>query len=430
MHAVTPYRALLFCATAFTLASWIFLIDNNLFSQREQFHESDYVMTFYVAGRLAALGRADELYPRADALSFVGSPFDQAAHALLPNLPKGSTGAYMYLPLVAGFFVPLSYLDPNTSLLCWQIFSLLALGFSCLLLSRVAKVHSHEVFFLSTFYFPVFLTLWAGQLGLGFGLLPLCLGFVLVLYQRAFLGGLVWSLLLLKPQFLLAAAFIAVIEALARRFRVIAGFAAGLTALVFLTILTFGAAPTLQWLLSHQVSDATYSSGLQGIPSHLITGLPANVMILFPVRLRAAVKFPLYAGAGVFWLLGLWSCRNFVKVQPSPSIALSVSFIIGLWLSSLTLPHLLYYDLCLLLPAGALMLASNGPLSADKAVRLIAIIGWITVSGFFPILIAFAGSKLPPLILELILLTLFVILLRRIHHSRLLWLRHQTLQAS
>jgi len=55
--SVTPYRVVLFIATVFTLTSLIFLVDSNLFSQRREFQESDYIMTFYVAGHLAATGK-------------------------------------------------------------------------------------------------------------------------------------------------------------------------------------------------------------------------------------------------------------------------------------------------------------------------------------------------------------------------------------
>jgi hypothetical protein len=409
--AVTPYRALLFFATVFALASGIFLIDSNLFSQRDQFQESDYIMTFYVAGHLAATGRADELYPNLDALSFVDSPFDKAAHALLPRLPKQSTGAYMYIPLVAGFFAPFSYIDPNWSLFFWQALSVLALAGSCQLLARVARVKSHELFFLSFLFAPVFLTLWAGQLGLGFGLLPLCIGFLLVWHRWLFSGGLIWSLLLLKPQFFFAAVFVAIALVLTRRYRAFLGIAVGVIALIAATILAFGIDPTTQWLLSHRVSDATYSSGLQGIPSHLITGLPANLMILFPVSQRGSVKLPLYAAAAALWMFGLWYCWKLGRDQSNPWSTLCLTFIVGLLLSSLTLPHLLYYDLCLLLPAGVLLLGKNGPLAGQEQLRWIAIMGWTVVSGFFPILLAFSKYKAAPLTLELILLMLFFALL-------------------
>lgn len=413
---VTPYRVVLFIATVFALTSLIFLVDSNLFSQRREFQESDYIMTFYVAGHLAATGRADELYPNPDALSFVDSPFDRAAHALLPHLHKQSTGAYMYIPLVAGVFAPLSFIDPNWSLLVWQVLSVLALGVCCYLLASVTQVKNSDMFFLSFLFAPVFLTLWAGQLGLTFGLLPLCIGYVLVLKRREFFSGLVWSLLLLKPQFFLAAAFVAIMLALTRRHRAFFGMTIGVLALIGLTILIFGTGPTTQWLVSHRVSDATYSSGLQGIPSHLITGLPANLMILFPVEQRAAVKFPLYAAAAVLWMLGLWFCFKMGKTHEDQSRNISLSLVIGLLLSSLTMPHLLYYDLCLLLPAGVLLIARSGPLSGQIQSRWIAIFGWIVISAFLPLLLAFANNKVLPLVLEMILLSLFIALLW--HFSR------------
>ncbi|MBM2804724.1 MAG: hypothetical protein HW419_2617 [Deltaproteobacteria bacterium] len=418
--AVTPYRVVLFFATVFALTTLIFLVHSNLFSQRREFQESDYIMTFYVAGHLAAGGRADELYPNPDARSFVDSPFDRAAHALLPNLHKQSTGAYMYIPLVAGVFAPLSFIDPNWSLLVWQVLSVLALGACCYLLSHVTQVTSHDMFFLSFLFAPIFLTLWAGQLGLTFGLLPLCVGYVLVLKQREFIGGLVWSLLLLKPQFFLAAAFVAITLALMRRHRAFFGMTIGVLALIGLTILIFGIGPTTQWLVSHRVSDATYSSGLQGIPSHLITGLPANLMILFPVEQRAAVKLPLYAAAAVLWIFGLWFCFKLGKSHEDQARHISLSLVIGLFFSSLTLPHLLYYDLCLLLPVGVLLIARNGPLSGHIQSRWMAIFGWIVISVFLPLLLAFAKNKVLPLVLEIILSSLLIALLWHFNrHSQL-----------
>src|SRR6266508_6592023 len=93
--SLTPHRALVFLAQVFAVASWLFLLDSNLFSQREKFQESDFIMTFYVAGHLAASGRSAELYPHPDARSFIDSPFNKAAHTLLPHLPISTTGAYM-----------------------------------------------------------------------------------------------------------------------------------------------------------------------------------------------------------------------------------------------------------------------------------------------------------------------------------------------
>src|SRR5262245_18498330 len=187
------YRAVIFAATVFTVAAIIFLLDSNLFSQREQFRESDYIMTFYVAGHLAATGRSNELYPKPDARSFIDSPFDRAAHDLLPQLPKPTTGAYMYSPLVAGLFAPVSLVGPNLSLFFWEALSVLALAVCCILLSRLTAVKTSDAFFLSFLFAPIYLTLWAGQLGLGLGLLPLVIGYFLLLRERPLAAGFVWA---------------------------------------------------------------------------------------------------------------------------------------------------------------------------------------------------------------------------------------------
>jgi len=403
-----------FLATVFTVAVLIFLVDANLFSQSEQFQESDFIMTFYVAGKLVNESRANELYPDVSTKTFVNSRFDKAAHEFLPKLPKNSAGAYMYIPLVAGFFAPFGWLNPNVSLLAWQALSVLALLWCCQLLGEITRAKTSELFFLAFLFLPIFLTLWGGQLGLTFGLLPLCLGFSLLVKNRPLLAGLVWSLLLLKPQYFLAAAFISLILLLRRHYWTFIGMSVGVVGLLTITILGFGPELTLHWLQSHQVSDAMYSSGQQGIPTHLITGLPANLMILFPVEQRAAVKWPLYFGAVMLWLIGFYWTIKITKADMDNFHSRAIALIIGACLSAITLPHLLYYDLCILVPAGALLLAKIQPWGSGKELRRLAILGWFIVSAFLAPMLAFANMKLIPLLLELILTGLFFVLLRRL----------------
>ncbi|MGN6717726.1 MAG: glycosyltransferase family 87 protein [Candidatus Binatia bacterium] len=373
-------------------------------------------MTFYVAGHLVANGRYDQLYPSPNARSFIDSPFDKAAHRLLPHLPRTTTGAYMYTPLVAGFFVPFRLLDPNTALLVWQVFSILALLASAFLLAQITRAKASDIFFLSFLFAPVFLTLWAGQLGLAFGLLPLCLGYVLMLREKPLFAGLVWSLLLFKPQFFLPAAFVAVICACRQRFRPLIAMILGGVALLFVTVDVFSWPVTLQWITSHRVSDVYFFSGLQGIPSHLLTGLPANLMLLFTVPARETVKLPLYIAAAAAWLYGVWFCLGLKRPQTTAPCQISIALTVGVILASLTLPHLLYYDLCVLLPAGVLLLAKNSPISISGG-SSVGIIGWIAITSFFPLLLGFAYTTALPLMLELIILFLFIILLIRLREQ-------------
>lgn len=407
---------LVFLATAWALASCIFLLDANLFSEREKFQESDFIMTFYVAGHLVANGRYDQLYPSPNARSFIDSPFDKAAHRLLPHLPRTTTGAYMYTPLVAGFFVPFRLLDPNTALLVWQVFSILALLASAFLLAQITRAKASDIFFLSFLFAPVFLTLWAGQLGLAFGLLPLCLGYVLMLREKPLFAGLVWSLLLFKPQFFLPAAFVAIVCACRQRFRPLSAMILGGVALLFVTVGVFSWPVTLRWISSHRVSEVYFFSGLQGIPSHLLTGLPANLMLLFPVPARETVKLPLYIAAAAAWLYGVWFCLRLKRPETTAPCQISIALTVGVILASLTLPHLLYYDLCVLLPAGVLLLAKNSPISISGG-SSVGIIGWIAITSFFPLLLGFAYTTALPLMLELIILFLFIILLIRLREQ-------------
>ncbi|MGZ8425766.1 MAG: hypothetical protein ACXWYD_12515, partial [Candidatus Binatia bacterium] len=202
-----------------------------------------------------------------------------------------------------------------------------------------------KCFFLAFLFLPIFLTLWAGQLGLTFGLLPLCLGFSLLVKNRPLLAGVIWSILLLKPQYFLAAAFVSLVLLVSGRYWTFIGMSSGVIGLLVVTLLGFGPNLTQQWLLSHQVSDAMYSSGQQGIPSHLITGLPANLMILFPVAQRAALKWPLYFGAAMLWVVGFCYAIKIAKGRLDNVSGLAIALTIGICLSAITLPHLLYYDL-------------------------------------------------------------------------------------
>ena len=93
---------------------------------------------------------------------------------------------------------------------------------------------------------------------------------------------------------------------------------------------------------------------------------------------------------------------------------LAIALTIGIGLSAITLPHLLYYDLCVLVPAGALLLTKSGPWGGRKELRWLAVLGWVCVSGFLAPMLAFANIKLIPLLLEIILTGLFFVLLQKL----------------
>jgi len=368
-------------------------------------------MTFYVAGHLAASGQAADLYPEPNASSFTGSPFDKAAHALLPRLPQNLTAAYMYSPLVAWIFAPLSNLRPNWSLLFWQGISLITLAFCCRLLSHLSQAKASDIFFFSFLFFPVFITLWIGQLGIVFGLLPLCVGYLLLTKNRPFLAGIAWSFLSLKPQYLPAVGLVGAALAMVRRTHCLAGIALGCAGLFLANLLIFPQEITMNWLRSFRASDATYSSGLYTVPIRLITSLPSNLLMLFPVSQRPSLKLPIYSLAAALWLIGLWQCRKLANANVNEPLKVSLTVVVGLILLPLASPHLLYYDFCIFLLAGATLLGKKWLTREGIFLGRLTLIAWISIGIYFPLFLSVKPSLALPLILDLILLGLFASLL-------------------
>src|SRR5688500_18453623 len=156
-------------------------------------NSSDYVISFYVAGRLAAAGAFDRLYPAPDAVSFRAPPFHDSALQLLPQLPDQVTTAFLYPPIVAWIVAPWTVPSPRISLLAWQVISVTALGLACHLLSRTSDVRARDLFFLSMLFFPTFVTVAIGQAGILFGLLPLSIGFWLLSRGSPLAAGFAWA---------------------------------------------------------------------------------------------------------------------------------------------------------------------------------------------------------------------------------------------
>lgn len=407
---MTPYRVLLFLAKIWTALAMVLIVYSALYLPHPA-QSTDYVMTFYVAGYLAATGKPGDLYPEPDAVSFTGSPFDRAAHALLPYLPQNLTAAYMYSPLVAWIFSPLSHLKPNLSLLLWQGISLAGLAVCCALLGRLYDTGPSDIFFLSFLLFPVFITLWIGQLGIVLGLLPLCIGFFLLVKSRPFLAGAAWSFLSLKPQYLPVVGVVSAALALAGRPYYLIGIVLGSAALFLANLAIFPQEITMKWLASFRAADASYSSGFYNVPIHLVTSLPSNLLMLFPVDQRASLKLPFYALAVGLWLIGLWYGWKLARAPLDKRSKTFLMLLIGLSLLPLVPPHLLYYDLCLFLPAIVALRVTILELPEELYLRRLALSLWIAVSLYFPFFLVLRSHAALPLVLVSLLLACFVVIL-------------------
>ena len=403
-----------FLGTVWGLTFILLMVDTNL-SDPNKFVESDYITDFYPAGHLAVTGQVSELYPGPNDNSIWGSSFDKAAHSLLPQLSKDSPAIFRYSPLVAGIFAPLSILSPHISLLAWQTISIIALVLASFFLARAQQAKASDVVFLSALFFPIMINLWAGQVSLVLGLLPLSAGYLLLTKGRPFASGLAWSFLALKPQYFPVAVFVAVAQVCAGRLKCFAGLIAGVIGLAIANVVLFPMEVNTNWLYSLRFSDVIYSSGQYKLPVHLITSLPMDLLMLVPIGSRAMLKLPIYSAAAALWLAGLWQSTRIINSKLDDCSKISLILVTALLLLPLTSPHLLYYDLCTFLPAGVILLENKRPLPQAIFLKRVALIGWISISIYALVFLNVTPNLGLPLALLAILLVLFVELLRCIN---------------
>jgi hypothetical protein len=403
---IDPHRIPVFLGTVWGLAFTLLMVDTNL-ADPKNFAGSDYVTTFYVAGYLMATGQAESLYPAPNDSSFTHSRFDEAAHRLVPALSEQSTAIFAYSPLVAWIFAPLSIVSPNISLLFWQIISMLGLLLSAVFLSRTSNARASDILFLSSLFLPVITTLWSGQVSLVFGLLPLSAGYFLFKKDRPFLAGLVWSLLCLKPQFVFVPALVIFALVLAGRFECFVGFLVGMITLIGSTVISVPMTVTKSWLYSLQLRETLSYAGVFKIREYLVTSLPADILLKLPVELGTGIKWPIYTAAAAIWLAGAWRCKKLINsttLDEFPKISLTV--LLALMLLPITSPYLLYYDLCIFVPAGVILLGNEWRALPSVSLKFIGLIGWLSISGYMLAFMTLPEHFVQPLLLQFILLGL------------------------
>jgi hypothetical protein len=415
MMKIGLHQLAVFLGTVWGLTFILLMVDTNV-SDPNKFVESDYIVDFYPAGHLAATGQVSDLYPGPNDNSIWGSRFDKATHSLLPQLSKDSPAIFRYSPIVAGMFAPLSIVSPHISLLAWQMTSIAALILSCVFLSRTNLAKAVDIVCLSALFFPLMVNLWAGQVSLVLGLLPLSAGYLLLIKGRPFASGLAWSFLALKPQYFLVAAFVAVAQVCAGRLKCFAGVVVGVIGLATANILFFPMEVNMNWVYSLRFSDVIYSSGQYKLPVHLMTSLPMDLLILLPIGSRAMAKLPIYGAVAALWLMGLWQSKRIVNSQVDDCSKMSLILVTALLLLPLTSPHLLYYDLCMFLPAGVILLKNNWPPPQSVSLKRIALVGWISISIYGLVILNMKPTLSLAVVLLMILLLLFVELLRRINN--------------
>lgn len=312
--------------------------------------ESDYHTSFYIAGAMVAQGKSAELYPPRGASTFAGQSFDKLAHEKFPASSKEYVFMFMYSPLVALFFAPLSMVPPHIGLLIFQSLSIAALAAVCWLFSKVEGC-GKEGLFPAFAFLPVVTTVWIGQLGLLFGLLPLCVGYYFLRKQRDFLAGVLWSAALLKPQLFPAACLCALLLLAQRRAGSLLGLICGV--LIFLIAnLCFGVDVLLNWFSSLGISESILSGTQFQSRNYLIASLPGAVLSQLPSALRLDWKWLVYGTCLAVEVVYCFLLHRLVRRQEEPTLAEQSVVMFSLVSLPIFSPRLLLYDLCIfILPA-------------------------------------------------------------------------------
>ncbi len=381
-------------------------------TQQKFVQQADYLETYYTAGTMVREGNAAKLYPEPNATSFMGTEFDKTSHRLLKDLPADKLSEYMYMPLIAGLFVPFSLLSPEYSLFAWQAVSLVSLAYCAFLISKHASQTDEmsdldiAAGWISLTFLPVALSIWIGQLSVVFGLLPLMAGLYFALKRKDLMAGLIWSLAMLKPQFFIPAAMMSVGLASARRFKPIIGIACGVAALIIVNLLLFSPGLFGEWLTTLKLADAVYSNPKHGVNVNLATSLPRAIILLLPVSQHAVFKPLIYGLSAILGGIGLFFVCRLFRSQLVDSYKVSLAAIICIFATPIIVPHVFFYDFAIYVGAGILAAAFAWPEYLDWRVRSLTYATWVVANVYAVLLMANTGLAIP-IVFCLIMLELY-----------------------
>lgn len=370
---------------------------------------SDYLMTFYTAGQLVRDGNTAALYPPADAGTFVDTPFDKAAHVILPLLPVRATAEYMYMPAVAGFFAPFSLMGPSASLLAWQVVSLAALAICAFLFSSRFNQESNanglkaSAFWVALSLLPLAISIWIGQVSVVFGLLPLMVGVFFIQKKKDFLGGCFWALTIIKPQFLVPALMLTVALATTKRFKPAIGIICGVVAFALLNLVAFPSSLFGQWLTTLKLAEVVYSDLKFGVAQHIATSLPRAIILMLPVTQHSIAKPIVYAVSAILGSVGLYFCVKLMRSKLPDTNKLALAAIISIFATPIIVPHVFFYDYSIFIGSGFLAYAYKWPSDLDWRLKSLLWLGWSLVNVYGVIVLVNKKFAIPILFVLLML---------------------------
>ena len=226
-------------------------------------------------------------------------------------------------------------------------------------------------------------------------------------------AGVVWAALALKPTFLPVAGLVSVTYAATGRVRLLLGMLLGLCGWLLMNYFLVPTGMLAAWIRSLRWSDAIFSGEDYQVPVHLVTSIPADLMMRFSPDARGLLKPVLYGLSVSLGLFSVWQCRRILASRLPEDMGRLAVFAASLAILPLSSPHLLYYDLVTMFPMGLILLDRRWGQPPLHGLRRMVLLSWVSIGAYF-LFFSFVGGFSPSsLILLLILLTVWVLFLQK-----------------
>jgi len=334
-------------------------------------------------------------YPCAQALAHSGGFAE--VYSIFAGVPKETTQftnvlamigtadeTFRDMPLILWILRPLTLIPVAASQAAWHVCSLLALAYSTYVVARAAALldldaeNTHDVGWACISFTPVLLTLLQGQLGLVFGLLPLSIGYFLLMKRRPAQAGLIWALLLLKPAFLIVALANAIAQACAKKFNCLIALVCGIGVLSLLSVFYCGGAFNT-WL-------STFTGfGLQPqMDPRLDISFCHAIMSLLPIENRNAGLEGLMMF--VAWMIAFGGFMQLYKLAKLPNKQQELvpfATLVGTFLVPILAPHLPFYDLSVLAMGALVVYCMEWREHMEWRVHSITRMHWLCINAYF-----------------------------------------------
>jgi len=386
------------------MISWLVCVDVFSPALAEQ---TDFLNSCYVAGKICATNSYDVLYPPLEASSQARTKFAETAHELMPLLPKNSSPVWQYPPIDAQFFSLFVGISPSLALMAWQILGLISIGISAYAFAKSAEIDWFNSISLLILFFPFFFTLKTGQQGIIFGVLPISLSLYFFSKQKPVLAGLAGGVTFFTMKYLLLFSFICAGLA-SLNLGVLFGLIASCLFICGFTLLTTPFATVVCWIHNLQLSEAYFFDPHLAHKLALYTSLPPLLILSSPIEYRYLAKVLVYSISSIVALLGLFFIWMIAKSPLPLKSRVCFIFASAIYLMPIVQPHLLYYDLSLIMPANILLWSRSISEPIQSKLRVLTVLLALLINGYFISFAVFNSPIFNPLVFNLLLVTIIV----------------------